>query len=94
MDSLPVRGVCGLVGLIPRGTEVSVDMNRLMNGRTVTGIREGDCVPDLFVPTLVDLYGQGRFPFDRLIGFYPLDEINRAVEDMEKGKVVKPVLQP
>jgi len=28
-----------------------------------------------------------------LLNFYPLEEINRAVEEMEKGSVVKPVLR-
>jgi aryl-alcohol dehydrogenase len=37
---------------------------------------------------------QGRFPFDRMITFYPFDEIGKAVEDMENGKVIKPVLRP
>ena len=94
VDSLPLRGVCGLVGVVAPGTEVLLDMDRIMNGRTVMGIIEGDSVPDLFIPKLVDLYSHGRFPFDRLIGFYPFDDINRAVEDMEKGKVVKAILRP
>jgi aryl-alcohol dehydrogenase len=68
-------------------------MDLLMNGRTVRGILGGDAVPDLFIPQLVELYRQGRFPFDRLIRFYPFDEINRAVKDMEAGRVVKPVLR-
>jgi Zn-dependent alcohol dehydrogenase len=28
-----------------------------------------------------------------MITFYPFDEINQAVEDMEKGRVMKPVLR-
>jgi Zn-dependent alcohol dehydrogenase len=28
-----------------------------------------------------------------LITFYAFDEINRAVEDMEEGRVIKPVLR-
>jgi hypothetical protein len=35
---------------------------------------------------------QGRFPFDRLIQFYSLEEINQAAEDAEKGAVLKPLL--
>ena len=42
----------------------------------------------------VELYRRGRFPFDRMISFYPFDQISKAVEDMEKGKVIKPVLRP
>jgi Zn-dependent alcohol dehydrogenase len=29
-----------------------------------------------------------------MITFYPLDEINQAVKDMEEGRVIKPVLRP
>ncbi len=93
VDVLPRLGVCGLLGVVPPGTEVALDMDLLMNGRTVKGILGGDAIPDLFIPKLIDLYRQGRFPFDRLITFYPFDEINRAVEDMEQGRVVKPVLR-
>jgi aryl-alcohol dehydrogenase len=94
VDVLPRLGVCGLTGVVPPGTEVGLDMDLLMNGRTVRGILGGDAIPDLFIPKLIELYRQGRFPFDRLITFYPFDDINQAVEDMEKGRVFKPVLRP
>jgi aryl-alcohol dehydrogenase len=94
VDVLPRLGVCGLTGVVPPGTEVGLDMDLLMNGRTVRGILGGDAIPDLFIPKLIELYDQGRFPFDRLITFYPFDDINQAVEDMEKGRVFKPVLRP
>ena len=93
VDVLPRCGVCGLLGVVPPGTEVSLDMDLLMNGRTVMGILGGDAIAALFIPKLIELYSQGRFPFDRLITFYPFDEIEQAVEDMEAGKVVKPVLR-
>ncbi len=93
VDALPRLGVCGLIGVVPPGTEVALDMDLLMNGRAVRGILGGDGIPDVFIPKLVDLYRQGRFPFDRLIRFYPFEEINQAVRDMEGGRVVKPVLR-
>jgi aryl-alcohol dehydrogenase len=93
VDVLPRRGICGLLGVVPPGTEVGLDMDLIMNGRTVRGILAGDSISDLFIPRLLDLYIQGRFPFDRLITFYPFEEINKAVEDMEKGRVIKPVLR-
>jgi len=93
VDALPRCGVCGLLGVVPPGTEVNLDMDLIMNGRTVRGIIEGDAIPDLFIPKLIELYKQGRFPFDQLITFYPFDEINKAVEDMEQGRVIKPVLR-
>lgn len=94
VDCLCVTGVCGLVGAAPMGTEVSLDMNSIMFGRTVKGIIEGDSIPDVFIPKMVDMYLDGKFPIDQLISFYPLEEIDQAVKDSEKGKAVKAVLLP
>lgn len=69
-------------------------MNSIMFGRTVTGVIEGDSVPDIFIPQLIALYEQGRFPFDKLLRYYALDDIQQAVDDMEQGKTIKPVLRP
>jgi len=93
VDVLPRLGVCGLTGVVPPGTEVGLNMDLIMNARSVTGILGGDAIPDLFIPRLIDLYSQGRFPFDRMITYYGFEEINRAVEDMESGRVMKPVLR-
>ena len=93
VDVLARLGVCGLLGVVPPGTEVSLDMDLIMNGRTVRGVLGGDAIPDLFIPKMIELYSQGRFPFDKLIRFYPFDDINKAVEDMEKGLVIKPILK-
>ena len=71
VDCLSLQGICGLVGVVAPGTIVELDMDLIMNGRTVRGIIEGDAVPDLIIPRLIELYIQKRFPFDRLIKFYP-----------------------
>lgn len=39
-----------------------------------------------------ELYRQGRFPFDKLIKNYKLDDINQAMDDAEQGGTLKPVL--
>lgn len=62
-------------------------------GKRITGIIEGDSKPDLFIPALVELYIQGRFPFDKLVKFYTLNQINQAVEDSEKGVTIKPIIR-
>jgi len=93
VDSLTLLGVCGLIGAAALGTEASFDMNTILFGRTIRGIIEGDSVPDVFIPQLLELYVQGRFPYDRLVRFYDLDEINKAAEDSESGEVLKPVLR-
>src|ERR671916_1522434 len=94
VESLAPLGMCGIVGAPPIGTEAALDMNNIMiPGRTIRGIIEGDSVPDVFIPQLVDLQQQGRFPFDRLVKFYDLDEINRAAKEAEEGSTLKPVLR-
>lgn len=93
VDVLAPRGVCGTVGGNPRGTAVELDLNELMaTGKTLRGIVEGDVNSRTYIPHLIELHRQGRFPMDRLTTFYALDEINDAASDMEAGRVVKPVL--
>ena len=94
VDSLAWGGVAGLIGAAPAGVEVSLDMQTLLNGRTVLGVVEGDSVPEIFIPQLIDLYAQGRFPFDKMLKFYPFDQINAAAEDSERGKIIKAVVRP
>lgn len=59
---------------------------------TISGIVQGDSIPQVFIPRLIHLHKAGRFPFDKLIKFYPMREINRAVADAQSGAVVKPVI--
>jgi aryl-alcohol dehydrogenase len=62
-------------------------------GQAVQGFIEGDSIPDIFIPGMIDLHVQGRFPFDKLVRFYPFNEINRAVDDQLKGIAIKPILE-
>lgn len=93
VECLKILGVCGLIGGTSPGTEVSLEMNHILPGRTVRGIIQGDSVPQTFIPQLIDWYVDGRFPFDRLITPYPFADINQACADMAAGEVIKPVLQ-
>lgn len=91
--SSAVGGEIGIVGAPPMGTTVPVDVNFLLFNRKLRGIIEGQAVSDIFIPRLVELYRQGKFPFDKLIKFYSFDEIDRAAEDSEKGITLKPVIR-
>ncbi|MFC3607249.1 NAD(P)-dependent alcohol dehydrogenase [Stutzerimonas tarimensis] len=94
VDALGGLGCVGVVGAPPLGTTAEFDVNDLLlGGKSIRGIVEGDSVPQRFIPQLVDLYLQGRFPFDKLVKFYPFEAINQAAEDSEKGVTLKPVLR-
>lgn len=91
---LGVRGRLGLVG-VPRSlsdTAALPLLPLLSLGASVHGITEGDADPQTFIPRLLALHEQGRFPFDRLIATYPLDQINAAIADQHAGRCVKAVL--
>ncbi len=73
---------------------MSLDINQVMAmGRTVRGIVEGEPVPQVFLPRLIELWRQGRFPIDRIMTHYDFREIAKAARDAEEGRVVKPVLR-
>lgn len=94
VESLAPRGTCGICGASPGGTEVSLDVLHLMTaGRKIRGIVEGDSAPDVFIPALIDLHLQGRFPFDKLVSLYPFEQINEAIQDAESGQAVKAIVR-
>ena len=94
VEALSKVGVCGLIGGAPPGSELQLPYRSLFpGGRALRGIIQGDSIPDLFIPALIELYTQGRFPFDRLITYYPFAQINEAAAAAERGEVVKPVLR-
>lgn len=93
VDCLGTPGTCGLVGSSALGTEGVIDIGSFLFGRTLVGVVEGQSVPADFVPQLIKYWQQGRFPFDKLVQFYDLDDINQAMADSESGKVIKPILR-
>ena len=94
IDSIGTLGKCGIVGAAKLGAEAGFDVNNVMiPGKTICGILQGESVPDIFIPQLIELHMQGRFPYDRLIKFYTLEDINKAAADSEKGVTVKPVIR-
>jgi aryl-alcohol dehydrogenase len=65
----------------------------MIPGKRIMGIVQGDVVANAFIPKLVDLYLQGRFPFDKLCKFYAFEEVNQAMADSERGITIKPILR-
>ncbi len=86
-------GTLVLVGGAPAGARFSLDHLTTLWGKRVTGVLGGGGRTGQLIPALVDLHTQGRFPFERLVQYYPLGEIERALEDSRSGRVVKPILR-
>ena len=93
VHSLAPRGTCAVVGAMPAGAEYRFDAIKVMTqGLVVRGVIEGESRPDEFLPRLIALQAQGRFPFERMLRRYPFAEINAALAASERGEVVKPIL--
>jgi len=93
IDCLMMAGTCALLGSARKGTDASFEMPFLQQGRVVRGVVQGDSVPQEFIPKLVDLIMEKKFPIEKIITFYDLADINRAAEESSSGKVIKPVLR-
>lgn len=59
---------------------------------TIKGVIEGDAMPQIFIPRLIEFWRAGKFPFDKMIKFYDPADAEQAFADSKSGKVIKPVL--
>jgi len=88
------RGTTIIVGVPPLTETVSLPPFMLtFFERTVTGSFMGSTRLTVEVPRLVDLYQAGHFKLDELItGRYALEQINEAIESVEKGEALRNVI--
>ena len=92
-QALSIRGTLALVGASAPGTVAPFEIGlSLVKGWTFKTIIQGSSIPQQFIPRLVTLWEQGRFPFDKMIRAYKLDEINLAFSESASGVTVKPVV--
>ncbi|KAL4915268.1 chaperonin 10-like protein [Aspergillus aurantiobrunneus] len=93
VESLSPLGKIVHIAAPPPGYRLSLDISALfMNGRTITGCIEGNCIPSEAVPQMIQWYREGRFPIDKLVTFFPALEFNKALAELHHGSVLKPVL--
>ncbi|RFS83108.1 NAD(P)-dependent alcohol dehydrogenase [Actinomadura spongiicola] len=92
-DSVGMLGTCVLIGGAPAGAEFALDHLDTLWGKRIVGTLGGGGRGQVLIGTLVELNRQGRFPFDRLVRFYELPDIEQALDDSRRGEVLKPVLR-
>lgn len=91
--ALSTRGRLGLVGVSPAGTRIDMDPWTILGGRSIEGNMEGDVVPDVFIPYLIEMNRQGRFPFEKMITQCGgLTDLNEAIDASRSARVVKAVI--
>ncbi|WP_150303168.1 NAD(P)-dependent alcohol dehydrogenase [Pseudomonas saliphila] len=92
LHALRPLGTAAIVGVTPE-MKIDVHNDLMAEGKSMIGVIEGDSVPRVFIPKLVEFYKAGKFPFDKLVKFYNFDQINQAFEDSANGVAVKPILK-
>ncbi|MEU8898701.1 NAD(P)-dependent alcohol dehydrogenase [Nocardia sp. NPDC048505] len=93
LGQIRAGGTVAVIGAPAAGTRIAVDVNAMIDGRTLLGVTEGGSDRITFIPALIALYRAGRLPLDRLVRFYPPTELRRAVQDARSGSTVKPVIR-
>ncbi|MGQ4615704.1 zinc-binding dehydrogenase [Nocardia sp. R7R-8] len=92
LECLQTPGICATVGFQGIPNDITIDQGHLLFGKSLVGVIEGDAIPREFIPRMIELYRQGKFPFDQLIETFPFTEINTAIDAAHHGKVTKAVL--
>ena len=93
-EVLAPLGAAALIATPQPGVKIPLDpAPLLLGGRWVQGVVQGDAIPQLFIPRLIQMYRAGLFPFDRLVRYYDFEQINQAVADFLSGSVIKPILR-
>lgn len=78
----------------PAGEYVKIDPFELISGKTIFGSWGGASRPDIDIPRLAKSYIEGNFPLESLITKrYILEQINEALDDLEMGKVFRPLIE-
>jgi aryl-alcohol dehydrogenase len=93
-NALAVRGSIACVAFYGMGALSTFDMlNMTQKGLKIRGVTEGDAVPQQFIPKLVDLVVEKRFPLERIVKYYDFTSINQAVDDQASGATIKPIVR-
>ncbi|MGA2520984.1 MAG: Zn-dependent alcohol dehydrogenase [Acidimicrobiales bacterium] len=94
IDALDWGGTAVAIGVPPRGSEVSVDINNLAYvDRGLLGCRYGASRPHHDIPLMVELYLSGKLMLDELVTeTKPLEGFRDIVADMHDGKLARGVL--
>jgi len=92
LDALAPGGTLTVVGVPRIGSTIELVVHSLYNNKAILGCRYGAARPRRDFPMLADLYLAGRLRIDELItDRYPLDHFDRALHDLEGGRLARGV---
>jgi Zn-dependent alcohol dehydrogenase len=87
-------GKCVVAGMAALGTTMTIQSYELLLGKTLTGTVQGDIKAQVDIPRFVDMFMDGKLPFDKLISkTYTLNQVNEAFAALERGEVIRSVIK-
>lgn len=89
------RGTAVIVGIPAASATIELPIAPMVLGgpKTITSSFMGSTNLSVDIPNLVNLYQHGSLKLDELItNYYPLEQINEAIEEVEKGKAFRNVI--
>ncbi|KAK4149091.1 chaperonin 10-like protein [Chaetomidium leptoderma] len=93
LECLIYGGTAASVGA-PPPEKISVDVGAFFGGKkSWVSVAEGDSHPPEFIPKLIELHKQGKFPVEKISKVYPVAELKKAISDMKNGTVIKPIIE-
>ncbi len=94
VEALGIRGTCAMVGGAKMTAEVKFNHpDVLLKGKRIIGVLGGGGQTPMFLESLMLLQRDGRFPLEKLVSFYEFADINKAIDDSDGGKAIKPVIR-
>lgn len=90
LEALTLRGELVLAGTPVPGARLPTAP--LLGGRTVRGVTRGDADPRRLVPQVAALVADGTLDLERLVRRYRLDDLDQALTDLHRERVVAPVV--
>jgi S-(hydroxymethyl)glutathione dehydrogenase/alcohol dehydrogenase len=86
-------GVAVVIGNARYGERVELDPRQLNLGKRLLGTWGGDNCPDRDYPRYCKLLSSGKLSLEAMLSKrYRLSEINEAIDDLEAGKVARPLI--
>ncbi|MBW2975681.1 zinc-binding dehydrogenase [Candidatus Woesearchaeota archaeon] len=85
-------GTAVIIGNARYGEKLCIDPRQLNMGKRLFGTWGGDNVPDKHFPYYMELISSGRLNLKPLMKKYNLEDINKAIDDLEEGKAIRPLV--
>jgi S-(hydroxymethyl)glutathione dehydrogenase / alcohol dehydrogenase len=87
-------GAAIIVGNAHHGEMLTLDPRQLNQGKRLLGTWGGDNMPDRDFPRYCELLATGKLNLAPMVSkAYRLEEINAAIDDLEAGRVARPLVE-